>query len=173
MVHHGTPQYTTVYHVVYYTMVHHAHHGTPCGILHHVHHSTPCTPGYTTIHHSTPHGVLHHIHHAHHVHHGTPCGVVHHAMVYISVKSHVTTHLSQSEDSILSNLSNLVRNHEISPKMFPEFKEQSCYNSSAKNTETCINLIRINLKIHSVTIDFFENFWRTQVLFVGPLISLF
>ena len=61
----------------------------------------------------------------------------HHAMVCISVKSrlqsHVTTHLSQSEGSILSNLSDLLRNCEISPKFFPLFKEQSCYNSSAKN----------------------------------------
>ena len=50
----------------------------------------------------------------------------------ISLQSHVTTHLSQSEGSILSNLSDLVRNCEISPKIFPPFKEQSCYNSSAK-----------------------------------------
>ena len=26
-----------------------------------------------------------------------------------------------------------MRNHEISPKILPPFKEQSCYNSSAKN----------------------------------------
>ena len=51
----------------------------------------------------------------------------------ISLQSHVTPHLSQSEGSILSNLSDLVRNCEISPKIFPPFKEQSCYNSSAKN----------------------------------------
>ena len=51
----------------------------------------------------------------------------------ISLQSHVTTHLSQSECSILSNLSVLVRNCEISPKIFPPFKEQSCYNSSARN----------------------------------------
>ena len=61
----------------------------------------------------------------------TPCHGVHFSQ--ISLQSHVTTHLSQSEDSILSNLSDLVRNCEISPKIFPPFKEQSCYNSSAKN----------------------------------------
>ena len=47
----------------------------------------------------------------------------------------MTTHHSQSESSIVSNLSDLVRNHEISPKIFHPFKEQSCYNSSAKNQE--------------------------------------
>ena len=43
----------------------------------------------------------------------------------ISLRSHVTTHLCQSEGSILSNLSDHPRYHEISPKIFP-FKEQSC-----------------------------------------------
>ena len=52
----------------------------------------------------------------------------------ISLQDHVTTHLSQPEGSILSNLSDLVRNCEISPKIFPPFKEQSCYNSSAKKS---------------------------------------
>ena len=40
--------------------------------------------------------------------------------------SHVTTHLSQSEGSILSNLPNCQRNCEISPKIPLPFKEQSC-----------------------------------------------
>ena len=116
-----TPRYTTytmVHHVVYYTMVHHTHHGTPSGVLHLIHHSTQCTPWYThTPWHTTwcitctPHGVH---------------------FSQISLQSHVTTHLSQSEGSILSNLSDLVRNCEISPIIFPPFKEQSCYNSSAK-----------------------------------------
>ena len=79
----------------------------------------------------TPHHV--------HVHHNivcvhttlcTPCRGVHFSQ--ISLQGHVITHLSQSEGSILSNLSDLVRNCEISPKIFPPFKEQSCYNSSAK-----------------------------------------
>ena len=60
----------------------------------------------------------------------TPCRGVHFSQ--ISLQSHVTTHLSQSEGSILTNLSDLVRNCEISPKIFSPFKEQSCYNSSAK-----------------------------------------
>ena len=75
------------------------------------HHGTPHTPRHTTW-------------------SCTPCCGIHFSQ--ISLQSHVTTHLSQSEGSILSNLSDLVRNHEISPKFFPPFKEQSCYNSSAK-----------------------------------------
>ena len=91
--------------------------------VHYIMYTMPCTP--------------HHVHHAVYttVHHGkprfcTPCHGVHFSQ--ISLQSHVTTHLSQSEGSILSNLSDLVRNREISPKIFPPFKEQSCYNSSAK-----------------------------------------
>ena len=81
---------------------------TPC---HHVsaHHTIMCT--HTTLY--------------------RPCCGVHFSQ--ISLQSHVTTHLIQSEGSILSNLSDLVRNCEISPKNFPPIKEQSCYNSSAKN----------------------------------------
>ena len=130
MVHHGTPHYTS--HTT-------AHHSTPCHTTsHHAHHGTPHTQWHTTTHHGTPRHTT-----AHHAHHGTPhtprhttwcctpCHGVHFSQ--ISLHSHVTTHLSQSEASILSNLSDLVRNHEILPKIFPPFKEQSCYNSSAKN----------------------------------------
>ena len=60
----------------------------------------------------------------------TPHNGVHFSQ--ISLQSHATTHLSQSEGSILPNLSDFVRNCKISPKIFPPFKEQSCYNSSAK-----------------------------------------
>ena len=101
---------------------------TPC---HHVRHTTPlcaCTP-------------CHHVH-AHHAvmcMHTTLC-TPHRGVHFsqISLQSHVTTHLSPSEGSILSNLSDLVRNCEISPKIFPPFKEQSCYNSSAKKKKTYI-----------------------------------
>ena len=81
----------------------------------------------------TPHCV--HAHHIMCVHTMlcTPRRGVHFSQ--ISLQSHVTTHLSQSEGSILTNLSDLVRNCEVSPKIFPPFKEQSCYNSSAKNEE--------------------------------------
>ena len=91
--------------------------------VNHIHHGIPHTPrGVHHAHHGTPHGV-------HHAHHGTPHGV---HFSQISLQSHVTTHFSQSEGFILSNLSDLVTNCEISPKIFPLFKEQSCYNSSAK-----------------------------------------
>ena len=99
-----------------HTTVHIAHHSTPWHtthtMVHLAHHSTPHTPQHTTW-------------------SCTPCHGVHFSQ--ISLQSHVTTHLSQSEGSNLSNLSDLVRNLEILPKIFPPFKEQSCYNSSAKN----------------------------------------
>ena len=101
---------------------------TPC---HHVHmHHVVCV--HTTSCACTPHRCVcaHHIVCVHTTL-CTPCHGVHFSQ--ISLQSHVTTHLSQSEGSILSNLSDLVRNFVISPKIFPPFKEQSCYNSSAKN----------------------------------------
>ena len=119
----------------------HAHHAIMCM------HTTPscvCTPHHVHAHHTVVcmHTMPSCAHAPHHVcaHHTvmcvhttlcTPCRGVHFSQ--ISLQSHVTTHLSQSEGSILSNLSDLVRNCEISPKIFPPFKEQSCYNSSAKN----------------------------------------
>ena len=137
--------------------VHHCVHTTPsCACTPHcvcAHHTVMClhtmlscvrTPRHVCAHHAvmcmhttscvcTPH---HHVcaHHTIVCVHTTLC-TLHHGVHFsqISLQSHVTTHLSQSEGSILSNLSDLVRNCEISPKMFPPFKEQSCYNSSAKN----------------------------------------
>ena len=113
----------------------HAHHAIMCM------HTTPlcaCTPHHQV--HTTPSCACtpHHVH-AHyvvmcmHTTLCTPCHGVHFSQ--ISLQSHVTTHLSQSEGSIPSNLSDLVRNCEISPKIFPPFKEQSCYNSSAKKVK--------------------------------------
>ena len=110
----------------------HAHHAVVC--MHTTsscgHHAIMCT--HTTSSARTPHHV--------HAHHTVMCVHMmlctpHHGVHFsqISLQSYVTTHLSQSEGSILSNLSDLVRNCEISPKIFPPFKEQSCYNSSAKN----------------------------------------
>ena len=101
---------------------------TPCHV--HAHHAIMCM--HTTLCACTPCRCVR----AHHVvcMHTTLCTP--HCGIHfsqISLQSHVTTHLSQSEGSILSNLSDLVRNCEISPKIFPAFKEQSCYNSSAKN----------------------------------------
>ena len=90
------------------------------------------TSQYMTVHHSTPQYPT--------VHHSTPwyttlwntlCHGVHFS--HISLQSHVATHLSQSEGSIFLYISDLVRNCEISPKNVPPFKEQSFYNSSAKN----------------------------------------
>ena len=101
---------------------------TPCHHVH-THHAIMCAHTMSCA--CTPH----HRMHAHHIvcmHTAlcTPhCGV---HFSQISLQSHVTTHLSQSEGSILSNLSDLVRNCEISPKIFPPFKQQSCYNSCAK-----------------------------------------
>ena len=94
-------------------------------MVHLAHHDTPRTPQYTS------HTTTHHDTQQHTTWCCTPCRGVHFSQ--ISLHRHVTTHLSQSEGSILSNLSDLVRNCEISPKNFPPFKEQSCYNSSAKN----------------------------------------
>ena len=128
--------------MAHHTIPHTPQHTTP-------HHITPRTPWYTShtvAHHDTPWHTTHTT--VHLTHHDTPHGVTHHSMVCISVKSHsshVTTHLSQSEGSILSNLSDLVRNHEILPKIFPPFKEQSCYNSSAKNQDQ--QNIHCNLRI--------------------------
>ena len=138
----------------------HAHHTvcacTPCCHRVHTMHVIMCTHTMSLCMHTmpscacTPHHRVHtmpscartprHVH-AHHtivcVHTTlcTPCCGVHFSQ--ISLQSHVTTHLSQSEGSILSNLSDLVRNCEISPKIFPPFKEQSCYNSSAKKWALC------------------------------------
>ena len=110
---------------------------TPCHRVH-AHHTIVCAC--TTSCACTP---RHHVH-AHHIVcvHMTLC-TPHHGVHFsqISLQSHVTTHLSQSEGSILSNLSDLVRNCEISPKIFPPFKEQSCYNSSAKKLSSEIFLI--------------------------------
>ena len=80
---------------------------------------------------------------AHHVvcMHTTPscactwCHVcTHHAMVCISVKSHSKVMwplISANQKAPFSQISDLVRNCEISPKIFSPFKEQSFYNSSA------------------------------------------
>ena len=99
----------------------------------------------------TPHCV--HAHHIVCVHTMlcTPCRGIHFSQ--ISLQSHVTTHLSQSEGSILSNLSDLVRNCEISPKIFPLFKEQSCYNSSAKNPAHQVNEVQVTTPKPSTTWD--------------------
>ena len=130
---------------------------TPC---HHVHahhaimcmHTTPscaCTPCcHVCTHHimcmhtmplcvCTPHHHVcaHHVimcmhtmpscvHTPHHVH----AKDIVHTMPWCTFQSNLTP---KSCDH--SNLSDLVRNCEISPKIFPPFKEQSCYNSSAKN----------------------------------------
>ena len=116
----GTPWHSTLYL---------AHHSTPCHTMHTMVHLTHSgTPRHTTAHH-THHSILCTPRHT--MWYRTPCRGAHFSQ--ISLHSHVTTHLSQSEGSILSNLSDLVRNHEILPKIFPPFKEQSCYNSSAKN----------------------------------------
>ena len=98
----------------------------------HAHHALVCMHTMPSCAHTPRHHV--HAHHVVCVHMTlcTPCSGVHFSQ--ISLQSHVTTHLSQSEGSILANLSDLVRNCEISPKIFPPFKEQSCCNSSAKNT---------------------------------------
>ena len=133
LIHQSTPEHTT--HTTH-TTVHLTHHSTPWHTM--PHHGTPHTPWYTShimAYHSTQQHTM--------THHGTLwhttytmwCRTPHLGVHFtqISLQSHVTTHLSQSEGSILSNHSDLVRNHEILPKIFPPFKEQSCYNSSAKN----------------------------------------
>ena len=107
---------------------------TPCHCVH-AHHTVVCTVVcmHTTL------SCAHHAIVCAHTTLCTPCRGVHFSQ--ISLQSHVTTHLSQSEGSILSNLSDLVRNCEISPKIFPPFKEQSCYNSSAKKLYIFISFL--------------------------------
>ena len=125
--HHAIPHHVRAHHTIVcmHTML------CACTPQHCVHaHHIMCVHTTPSCAHTPCHCV-----HAHHVMcmHTTlctPCRGVHFSQ--ISLQSHVTTHLSQSEGSILSNLSDLVRNCEISPKIFPPFKEQSCYNSSAK-----------------------------------------
>lgn len=70
-----------------------------------VHHNTL---QYPTEHHSTPWYTTWE---------NTPCHGVHFS--HISLQSHVTTNLGQSEGSILLNLSDLMRNCEISLLKYP------------------------------------------------------
>ena len=66
----------------------------------------------------------------------------------ILLKSHVTTHLSQSEGSILSSLSDLVKKHEISLKNFPPppYLKSKAVKTALQNA----NEIDLETKGHSV-----------------------
>ena len=134
------------HHVVnMHTMVHHAHHMvytmhttytctpwyttwctpcTPCGV-HHAHHSTPwyttwctpCTPWYTTWW-CTPHHGVH--------------------LAWCTFQSNLTPKLCDHSSQPIRRLHSLKslwlceKSWDFTPNFSP-FKEQSCYNSSAKN----------------------------------------
>ena len=146
-----------VHHAVYTTSctpchVHHAMYTMPCTsrCAHHIVYTMPCTPHcahhimYTTS--CTPC----HVHHVvyttpytpHHVHHSTPHTPWYttflHTMLWCTFQSNLTPkscdHSSQPIRRLhsLKSLWPCEKSWDL-PKIFPPFKEQSCYNSSAKN----------------------------------------